>query len=64
MCSSDLKGRTALALAVRACVDSYWSDRRTPESVELLLAAGAPTDGVPRPCGYEPVDALLAAADA
>lgn len=62
--AKDGKGRTALALAVRACVDSYWSDRRTPESVELLLAAGAPADGVPRPCGYEPVDALLAAADA
>ena len=25
-----------MMLAVRACVDSYWSDRRSPESVEAL----------------------------
>ena len=29
----DGKGRTPLQMAVKACVDSYWSERRTPESV-------------------------------
>ncbi len=53
------KGRSALALAVRACVDSYWSYRRTPESVEALLQAGATVDGIDIPCGYDEVDELL-----
>ena len=56
----DGKGRTALALAVRACVDSYWTERRQPTSVEALLAAGASADAVDRyPSGYAEVDALL-----
>lgn len=55
----DGKGRTPLALAVRACVDSYWSDRRSPESVEALLRAGAPVSGVDFPSGYAEVDELL-----
>jgi hypothetical protein len=56
----DGQGRSALQLAVKACVDSYWTWRRTPRSVEALLAAGARKDGLPLPCGYEEVDALLA----
>jgi len=56
----DSKGRTPLMLAVKACVDSYWSERRTPEPARLLLAAGATTDGVAFPSGYADVDALLA----
>jgi ankyrin repeat protein len=55
----DGKGRTALALAVKACVDSYWKDRRTPESVEALLNAGASVEGTDIPCGYDEVDELL-----
>jgi hypothetical protein len=55
----DGKGRTPLALAVRACVDSYWSDRRSPESVLVLLNAGASVTGVECPCGYDEVDELL-----
>jgi len=55
----DGKGRTALMLAVRACVDSYWKERRTPESVEALLKAGATVKGVEFPCGYADVDELL-----
>ena len=43
---SDGKGRTPLMLAVRACVDSYWRDRRSPESVAALLAAGASVENV------------------
>ena len=37
----DGKGRTPLVLAVRACVDSYWKETRSPESVQMLLNAGA-----------------------
>jgi hypothetical protein len=55
----DGKGRTALALAVRACVDSYWKDRRTPESVQALLDAGARVQGTEFPSGYMEVDELL-----
>lgn len=57
----DGKGRTSLALAIRACVDSYWKDERSPKWVEPLLAAGATLDGIDIPCGYEELDALLAA---
>jgi ankyrin repeat protein len=55
----DGEGRTPLALAVRACVDSHWTSRRSPESVEALLRAGASINGVPFPSGYPAVDALL-----
>jgi ankyrin repeat protein len=55
----DGKGRTALALAVRACVDSYWAERRTAESVEALVRAGASTNGIAFPSGYAEVDELL-----
>jgi hypothetical protein len=55
----DGKGRTALELAVRACVDSYWASRRTPESVQALLDAGAAVAGVDFPSGYAEVDELL-----
>lgn len=59
--AKDGKDRTPLMLAVKACVDSFWTDRRTTESVEALLAAGASPDGIPLPCGYDAVDALLSA---
>ncbi len=55
----DGQGRTPLALAVKACVDSYWTERRSPESVAALLQAGAPARGVPFPSGYAEVDDLL-----
>jgi ankyrin repeat protein len=57
----DGKGQTPLQLAVRACVDSYWMNRRTPESVEALLRAGASVEGIKIPSGYDEVDQLLAA---
>jgi hypothetical protein len=47
------------ALAVKACVDSYWTERRIPESVEALLRAGASVGGVRFPSGYAEVDELL-----
>jgi ankyrin repeat protein len=55
----DAKGRTPLALAVKACVDSYWTERRSPESAQALLEAGASVDGIAFPSGYDEVDALL-----
>jgi ankyrin repeat protein len=55
----DGKGRTPLSLAVKACVDSYWTERRSPESVEALLRAGARASAVGFPSGYAEVDALL-----
>lgn len=58
----DGKGRSPLTLAVRACVDSYWSGRRSPESVRALLEAGASASGVAFPSGYAEVDELLAKA--
>lgn len=59
--AQDARGRTPLSLAVKACVDSYWSERRTPESVAALLAAGATVQGVAYPAGYAEVDELLRA---
>jgi len=60
----DGQGRTPLALAVRACLDSHWAELRSPESVDMLLRAGASLDGVVYPSGYDEVDELLAAAGA
>jgi ankyrin repeat protein len=57
----DAKGRTALTLAAKACVDSYWKERRSPDAVEALLRAGASPSSVELPTGYEVVDDLLAA---
>lgn len=55
----DGKGRTALALAVRACVDSYWTQLRSPESVQSLVRADAALSGVQFPSGYAEVDEVL-----
>lgn len=57
----DPKGRTPLALAINACVDSHWMYRRTPDSVDALLRAGASVRGagVRFPSGYVEVDDLL-----
>jgi len=57
--AQDGKGRTPLALAVKACVDSYWTYRRTPETVRALLGAGASRSGVAYPSGYADIDELL-----
>jgi ankyrin repeat protein len=57
----DAKGRTPLMLAVKACIDSYWTNRRSPESAEALLQAGSTLNGINFPSGYAEVDALLSA---
>lgn len=58
----DGKRRTPLMLAVKATVDSYWTERRTPETVRALLEAGASPSDAPHPSGYAAVDELLRAA--
>jgi hypothetical protein len=60
--AADGNGRTPLQLAIRACVDSYWTNRRQPTSVQSLLQAGASLKNISIPCGYEEVDLLLRAA--
>jgi ankyrin repeat protein len=57
----DANGRTPLQLAVRAAVDSYWSERRGPESIAALLEAGASTTGLAVPTGYDAADQLIEA---
>ena len=37
----DGEGRSALQLAVRACVEPWWSSRCSPDTVKALLDAGA-----------------------
>jgi ankyrin repeat protein len=56
----DGDGRTALQLAVRACTSSYWQNRRSPEWIEPLLAAGASTQAIELPTGYAEADELIA----
>lgn len=58
--AKDGKDRTPLALALRACIDSYWTELREPDSVAALLDTGASADGVLFPSGYAEVDELLA----
>jgi hypothetical protein len=55
----DARDRTALQLAIRACIDSYWQYRRRPDSVAALLDAGATLEGIELPTGYDAIDELL-----
>lgn len=55
----DAQNRTALQLTVKACVDSYWTERRSPDSVRVLLDAGASAAGIELPTGYDDIDKLL-----
>jgi ankyrin repeat protein len=57
--TTDAQSRTALQLAVKACVDSYWKELRSPDSVRLLLDVGASTSGIDLPTGYDEIDKLL-----
>jgi ankyrin repeat protein len=56
---ADINGRTPLMLVVKAAVDSYWTERRSPDPIAALLEAGASTAGVPFPSGYAEADVLL-----
>lgn len=55
----DAKGRTAMHLAVKACVDSYWKGRRTPEWIKVLVDAGASAEEIELPTGYLEADEIL-----
>ena len=55
----DKNGNTPLALAVKACVDSYWTYRRSTDSIKALLDAGASPVNIPLPSGYPEADDLL-----
>lgn len=56
----DARGNTPIMMAVKACVDSYWTEWRSPETVSALLAAGATTEGLAEKSGYDEVDAIIA----
>ena len=58
MNTTDAQGRTPLQLAVKACVDSYWTERRSPDSVCALLEACGLPDGIDFLPGYQ-VDKLF-----
>lgn len=55
----DANGNTPLVLAIRACTDSYWMGRRKPDSIEALIEAGAKTEDIILPTGYNEADRLL-----
>lgn len=57
--AKDGKGRTALQLAVKACTESYWKRRRTPEWIAVLVEAGASQEGIDLPTGYPEADEIL-----
>jgi len=54
----DGKSRTPLFLAVKACVDSRWTSRRSPDSVAALIQAGATPQEFISTTGYAEVDHL------
>lgn len=60
--ATDWQGRTALMLAVKAGVNSYWTSRRSPGPVAALLDAGATPAGISLPTGWDDIDVLLARA--
>jgi ankyrin repeat protein len=57
--AKTFNGLTPLQLAIKATVDSYWTARRSTESIEALLDAGASTEGVKIPTGYDEADEIL-----
>src|SRR5690606_16739262 len=55
----DGNGSRPLELAVKACVDSYWIDRRQPDSIRTLLEAGASPAAIRLPTGYPEADLVV-----
>ncbi len=55
----DAKSRTPLSLAVKACIASHWTSRRSPDSVAALLNAGSSPQEFTSPTGYAEIDDLL-----
>ncbi len=54
--------QTPLMMAIKGCTESYWKRRRTPECVDLLLAAGATLECITCKSGYDEIDELLISA--
>ena len=44
---------------MQASVDSFWTGRRSTDSIEALLRAGASLDGVTLPSGWDEADTWL-----
>ena len=57
--AKDANGSTPLALALKGCTESYWTEWRSLEPIEALLDAGATLDSVKYPSGYKEADDLL-----
>ncbi|HUQ47735.1 MAG TPA: ankyrin repeat domain-containing protein [Gemmatimonadaceae bacterium] len=57
--AKTFNGRTPLQLAVRATVDSFWTERRSTESIQALLDAGASMEGIPAKTGYDEADEVF-----
>jgi ankyrin repeat protein len=57
--AKDANGLTPLMLAIRACVDSYWTEACSPELIRMLLDAGAAATDVEVPTGHAKVDEVL-----
>ncbi len=55
----DARGHTPLQLAVRAGVDSYWTERRSVAPIRTLLAAGADAADITLPTGWPEADEAL-----
>jgi ankyrin repeat protein len=56
---TDGSNHTPLQLAIRACVNSYWSYRRKTSSIEALLDAGTYAGDIMLPTGYPEADELI-----
>jgi ankyrin repeat protein len=55
----DGTNHTPLQLAIRACVNSYWTYRRKTSSIEALLDAGAYAGDIMLLTGYPEADKLI-----
>jgi hypothetical protein len=53
------RNKTPLQLYVEACTASYWTEMRSLEGVQLLVAAGADSSSIALPTGWDELDALL-----
>jgi ankyrin repeat protein len=58
--AKDARGETPLSRAVNCAVDSHWTERRSVESIRVLLDAGADPEAVLRfPSGDDAIDEEL-----
>lgn len=55
----DANSKTPLAMVLKGCTESYWTEWRSLEPIQALLDAGATLDSVKLPSGYKEADDLL-----